>query len=55
MSHYIFENHILLNIIRMLEAAIEKCSKEQGNIKNPFYMLYIYTDIHPYRCKTTIL
>ena len=39
--YYIFKNHILLKIIRTLEAAIESCSKEQVNIKNLFYMLYI--------------
>ena len=41
MFYYIFENHILLKIIRTLEAAIEKCSKEQVNIKNLFDTLYI--------------
>ena len=40
-SYYMFENHILLNIVRMLEAAIEKCSKEQVTIKNLFNTLYI--------------
>ena len=39
--YYIFENHILLKIIRTLEAAIEMCFKEQVNIKNLFYLLYI--------------
>ena len=40
--YYIVENHILLKIIKTLEAAAtEKCSKEQINLKNLFYMLYI--------------
>ena len=48
--YYIFKNQILLKIIRILEAAIEKCSKKQVFVKNQFFMFYIYMQIYFKNC-----